>query len=83
MPMALPRFDPSVSTWKYCHADTGKELYEPLWADLVRSLGQRGVKVRGIWIADVAWQGQSGIINEGKLGYDSESLDHYPFLSPH
>ncbi|KAK0709745.1 Alpha/beta hydrolase family-domain-containing protein [Lasiosphaeria miniovina] len=53
-----------------------KELYEPLWEDLVRALGQRGVRVRGIWIADVAWQGQSGIINDEHLGNDPSWTDH-------
>lgn len=47
-----------------------KELYEPLWEDLVEVLGRSGVGVRSIWIADVAWQGQSGILNEDRLGYD-------------
>ncbi|KAK3316100.1 Alpha/beta hydrolase family-domain-containing protein [Apodospora peruviana] len=53
-----------------------KELYEPLWEDLVAALGRRGVRVRGIWIADVAWQGQSGIINENNLGNDPSWFDH-------
>lgn len=42
----------------------------------MRELGKQGVGVRGIWIADVAWQGQSGIINEDKIGNDRESLLH-------
>ncbi|KAK0629194.1 Alpha/beta hydrolase family-domain-containing protein [Bombardia bombarda] len=53
-----------------------KELYEPLWEDMVQALGKRGVRVRSIWIADVAWQGQSGIINADKLGNDPSWLDH-------
>ncbi|KAK4209781.1 alpha/beta-hydrolase [Rhypophila decipiens] len=53
-----------------------KELYEPLWEDLVEALGKSGVRVRSIWIADVAWQGQSGILNQDKLGYDPSWLDH-------
>lgn len=47
-----------------------QELYEPLWEDLVKSLNQRGVGVRSIWMADVAWQGQSGILNDDLLGND-------------
>lgn len=43
-----------------------------MWEDLVRELRKQGLGVRGIWIADVAWQGQSGIINEDKLGNDRE-----------
>ncbi|KAK1759498.1 alpha/beta-hydrolase [Echria macrotheca] len=53
-----------------------KELYEPLWEDLLGQLNQRGINVRGIWIADVAWQGQSGIINEANLGNDPFWHDH-------
>jgi hypothetical protein len=29
-----------------------------------------GFRIRGIWMADVANQGQSGVINEGLLGND-------------
>lgn len=53
-----------------------KELYEPLWEDLLKDLNARGVGVRGIWIADVAWQGQSGILNEDNLGNDPSWHDH-------
>jgi hypothetical protein len=49
-------------------------VYEPLWEDLVAALGKRGVKVRGIWVADVAWQGESGILNEERLGNDRKTL---------
>lgn len=51
-----------------------KELYEPLWDDLLVACRQNGVNVRGIWMADIAWQGQSGILNQAKLGNDRESL---------
>ncbi|ROV96619.1 hypothetical protein VPNG_09009 [Cytospora leucostoma] len=53
-----------------------KELYEPLWEDLLHSCRENGVNIRGIWIADIAWQGQSSILNEGKLGNDPSWLDH-------
>ncbi|KAK3692488.1 Alpha/beta hydrolase family-domain-containing protein [Podospora appendiculata] len=53
-----------------------KELYEPLWEDMLVALAARGVKVRGIWIADVAWQGQSGLLNDDLLGNDPSWLDH-------
>lgn len=32
-----------------------------------------GIRIRGIWIADAANQGQSGLINESILGNDRES----------
>lgn len=53
--------------------ETRQELYEPLWEDLVYECRRNGVNVRGIWMADIAWQGQSGIINEDKLGNDRKS----------
>ena len=37
---------------------------------------KRGTGVRGIWIADVAQQGQSGIVNEQLLGNDPSWYDH-------
>jgi hypothetical protein len=38
-------------------------------------LSRHGVRIRDIWIADCAWQGQSGILNQeqGLLGNDRES----------
>lgn len=53
-----------------------KELYEPLWDDLSRALKKQGQAIRGIWIADVAQQGMSGILNEDKLGNDPSWNDH-------
>ena len=49
-----------------------KEMYEPLWDDVLQQLQAKGRNVRGIWIADIASQGQSGIINEASLGPDGE-----------
>lgn len=50
-----------------------KELYEPLWEDLLAACRRVGVNVRSIWMADIAWQGQSGALNEHKIGNDRES----------
>lgn len=53
------------------HANgVNKELYEPLWDDLYETLRGVGVGIRGIWIADVAWQGESGVLNERLIGDD-------------
>lgn len=49
-----------------------KELYEPLWDDLYQSLKKRGQPIHSIWIADVAQQGTSGVLNEAMLGNDRE-----------
>ena len=53
-----------------------KELYEPLWDDLLMMLEASGLVINNIFIADVAHQGQSGILNEDRLGNDPSWLDH-------
>ena len=53
-----------------------KELYEPLWDDLFRALRKQGQAIRSIWIADVAQQGMSGVLNEDRLGNDPSWTDH-------
>jgi hypothetical protein len=47
-----------------------QELYEPLFEDFYRESQQNGIRIRDIWIADAAWQGQSGVLNGEKLGDD-------------
>lgn len=63
------------------HANgVGKELYEPLWDDLLRaSQASKQFRIRSIWMADVAWQGESGVLNEDKLG-DDRKHDYVPML---
>ena len=60
------------------HANgVGKELYEPLWDDLFeQSQKSHAFRIRSIWMADVAWQGESGVLNENKLGDDRMSCFH-------
>jgi hypothetical protein len=41
-----------------------------MWDEMYAKLRASGVKIRGIWIADVAHQGQSSVLNENKLGND-------------
>ncbi|KAM3561904.1 hypothetical protein ARSEF4850_002994 [Beauveria asiatica] len=53
-----------------------KELYEPLWEELAKNLGSKGVRIGSIWIADCAWQGQSGILNRDGLGDDPSWFDY-------
>ncbi|KAH4252991.1 hypothetical protein HBH70_197600 [Parastagonospora nodorum] len=53
-----------------------KELYEPLWDELLKRCEQFGFGIRGIWIADVVHQGWSSVLNEDKLGNDPAWLDH-------
>ncbi|UNI22561.1 hypothetical protein JDV02_008439 [Purpureocillium takamizusanense] len=47
-----------------------QELYEPLWDEFYHEAQRLGIRIRSIFIADAAWQGRSGILNEGKLGND-------------
>ncbi len=53
-----------------------KELYEALWADFHARARAQGFRIRGIWIADVANQGRSGVLNEHALGDDPSWHDH-------
>ncbi|OOF94999.1 hypothetical protein ASPCADRAFT_208624 [Aspergillus carbonarius ITEM 5010] len=50
-----------------------KELYEPLWDELLMRSKQSNFHIRGIWIADVATMGLSSVLNEDKLSMDCES----------
>jgi hypothetical protein len=54
-----------------------KEIYEPLFEGLLQDSRTNGFKIRGIWIADVAMQGQSGVINEKTMGNDRQSDSHH------
>ncbi|KAH8726599.1 putative toxin biosynthesis protein [Phaeosphaeriaceae sp. PMI808] len=55
-----------------------KECYEPLWDDLLKTTteAEHTVKIRAIWIADVAHQGESYSLNANKIGDDPNWLDH-------
>ncbi|KAJ5781451.1 uncharacterized protein N7518_009934 [Penicillium psychrosexuale] len=53
-----------------------KELYEPLWEEIYARSKQNGMRIRGIWMADVAQEGQSSVINEDSLGNDPSWFDH-------
>ncbi|TVY78497.1 Abhydrolase domain-containing protein mpaH [Lachnellula suecica] len=63
-----------------CHASAfPKELYEPLWDELYQTTqngGPNSFRIRNIWIADVANQGASGVLNEKKLGNEPSYMDH-------
>lgn len=47
-----------------------KELYEPLWDELLLRADRCGFTIRGIWIADTANFGASGVLNEELLSSD-------------
>ncbi|ETI19865.1 hypothetical protein G647_08879 [Cladophialophora carrionii CBS 160.54] len=52
-----------------------KELYEPMFDDLYEELKALGRSIRAIWIADLAHQGQSYVLNEKALGNDPNWWD--------
>ncbi|KAH8800376.1 Alpha/beta hydrolase family-domain-containing protein [Xylogone sp. PMI_703] len=76
-PLDNPQPSPGDVTLIGSHANSMvKELYEPLWDDILRRSKQWGFRIRGIWIADVANQGASGELNEEKLGNDPSWSDN-------
>ena len=56
-----------------------KELYEPLWDELYARLKARNIYLGGVWIADAAHQGVSGVLNEEKVGNDRMSTQFMHF----
>lgn len=74
-PLSNPSPGPNDITIIAAHANGfGKELYEPLWDDLHDHLSSVGIQIRQILIADIANQGDSGLLNREKLGNDRESV---------
>jgi hypothetical protein len=53
-------------------------MLEPFWDDLHERMQREGSRIRGIWIADIASQGRSGIINERNLGPDGMFIKTSP-----
>lgn len=45
-------------------------MYEPLWEQILGLSGNNDFRIRGIWIADMASQGASGVLNEYDVGDD-------------
>ena len=60
----------------YAELMVDKELYEPLWDEILTRSRQQGFGIRNIWIADFSHQGDSGVLNEGLLGNDPGWHDH-------
>lgn len=76
-PLDNPDPSPGDITIIATHANAvPKEAYEPLWDDLLPRLRARGVRVRGVWVADMAHQGASAAANEDELGDDPHPFDH-------
>jgi pimeloyl-ACP methyl ester carboxylesterase len=76
-PLDNPNPQPGDITILGAHANGfPKELYEPFWDSLLQQSKNSGFRIRHIFIADVAHQGYSGILNESKLGNDPSWYDH-------
>jgi hypothetical protein len=77
IPDSNPQPQPGDVTILAAHANAfAKELYEPLWEDLLNESERYGWRIRSIWIADVAHQGQSSVLNEHLLGNEPGWHDH-------
>lgn len=60
-----------------------KELYEPLWDELLLYTQRTGAfQIRAIWIADMFNQGVSGLLNKSKLGNERTPFHSCPSLLP-
>lgn len=61
-----------------------KEMYELLWDELYQYFERNGnpFRIRSVWIADIASQGASGLLNAWKLGCESESLGRTTIAEP-
>ncbi|KAJ5638289.1 hypothetical protein N7490_008168 [Penicillium lividum] len=77
IPLDNPSPQPGDVTILAAHANGfPKELYEPLWEEIHARAKDTGFRIRSIWMADVAHQGESGVINEERLGNDPSWFDH-------
>ncbi|KAL3480599.1 Alpha/beta hydrolase family-domain-containing protein [Aspergillus californicus] len=77
IPLDNPNPQPGDVTVLAAHANGfPKELYEPLWEEIHARSNANGFRIRSIWMADVAHQGQSSVINEDLLGNDPSWSDH-------
>ncbi|KAM7213418.1 Alpha/beta hydrolase family domain containing protein [Rhypophila decipiens] len=77
IPLDNEKPQPGDVTFIATHANGfPKELYEPLWDEIHKRSAQQKFRIRGIWIANVWNQGQSGVLNESVLGNDPSWWDH-------
>lgn len=77
IPLNNPNPQPGDVTIIGAHANGfPKELYEPLWDEILSLSETHGYRIRNIFIADAAHQGQSSVLNGDKIGNDPSWLDH-------
>ncbi|KAK1817849.1 hypothetical protein LTR12_007720 [Friedmanniomyces endolithicus] len=53
-----------------------KELYEPMWDDLLAQSRQYGFRIRSVWIAEASNLGASGVLNEETQGDEPSWFDY-------
>ncbi|KAJ6014968.1 hypothetical protein N7540_009559 [Penicillium herquei] len=53
-----------------------KEIYEPLFAEILHQTSKTNVRIRSIWIADTFNLGESAVANAKNLGCDASWVDH-------
>ncbi|KAK6347639.1 hypothetical protein TWF718_005478 [Orbilia javanica] len=76
-PLSNPNPGPGDLTILAAHGNGfHKELYEPFFENLVQEYEKKGARIRSIWIADFHSQGDSGVLNERKLGGQVSWYDH-------
>ncbi|EXJ92588.1 hypothetical protein A1O3_01140 [Capronia epimyces CBS 606.96] len=76
VPKTNPEPQPGDITFIATHGNGfPKEMYEPMFDDLEDKMNGLGRKIRAIWIADMAHQGQSFVLNEDILGNDPNWWD--------
>ncbi|KAJ5761193.1 hypothetical protein N7520_008349 [Penicillium odoratum] len=76
IPIDTPIPDNAITIIGFHGNGNPKETYEPLWEDLYTELKQKGLSLRGIWVADISNQGASGILNENIQGDRTNWYDH-------
>ncbi|RDW63484.1 hypothetical protein BP6252_11029 [Coleophoma cylindrospora] len=76
-PLSNPEPQPGDITIIATHGSgLPKELYEPMFEEIVRKSESSQFKIRSIWFADASHQGASGVLNEEKMGNDPSWFDH-------
>ncbi|KAI7644412.1 alpha/beta-hydrolase, partial [Hortaea werneckii] len=81
IPLSNPHPKPGDITILATHAVSfPKELYEPLWDDLLSHANHNetaagALRIRSIWVVDASNQGASGVLNEHVQGDDPSFFD--------
>lgn len=68
--------DGDVTIIATCASGFPKEMYEPLWDELVEHCQAQGMRIRAIWCVDKSDHGASGVLNEKTQGDDPSFYDH-------